>query len=72
MWENAPEPFDRTMIWGIGAGGATLVAPSAVIETLRAWRADRIVLGAFLAGAGLVCIAFGIYRWSSTPREGLG
>jgi hypothetical protein len=72
MWESASEPFDRTMIWGISAGGTTLVAPSAVVEALRAWRADRIILGACLAGVGLVCIGFGIYRWSSTPREGLG
>jgi hypothetical protein len=72
MWETAPDAFDRTMIWGISAGGVPLVTTSAIVEAFRGWRSDRIVLGALLAGAGLACVGYGVFRWSSTPREGPG
>ncbi len=72
LWNNGPNPLDRTMIWGISADGAQIAATPAIIDALRAWRHDRIVLGGILAGAGLFFVLFGIYRWSTTPREGPG
>ena len=70
MWETAPDAFNRTLIWGISAGGAPIVSTTAIVDAFRAWRADRITLGAILAVAGLLLVGFGIFRWSRTPREG--
>jgi len=70
MWQTAASAFDRTLIWGASIGETPVVTSQTVIEGFRSWRADRVTLGAFLAGLGLVCILFGVVRWSQTPREG--
>ena len=34
MWETAPDAFNRTLIWGISAGGAPIVSTTAIVGRL--------------------------------------
>jgi hypothetical protein len=70
MWPTAPDAVDRALAWGVSSADTQIASPRAVIEALRAWRKDRLILAAVLAAAGLALVIFGITRWSRTPREG--
>ncbi len=69
MWPGASSAFNRTLIWGLAAGNVDITSATAVIDSLRQIRNDRVIFAAVLAAVGLMFVAFGVLRWRQTDSR---